>query len=121
MGTVHHIAKLKTDPVGRIAWIHVGIFSFLLMMSAWAVGYHARMASGGQGFQQDNQQRLKIYTRDGRCKDATDFANRHPGGNVIWKANGKKIEDHSKESGKTFHLTNGAVDVLEKLPDCINE
>lgn len=120
-GTVHHVAKFKTDPKSRIAWIHISIFSFLLMVAAWAVGYHARMAVGGHGFHQEHRNQLKLFTRDGRCKDATEFAKQHPGGAAIWRGNGKVIEDHWEKSGKSFHFRNGARRWLDSLPDCVSE
>jgi hypothetical protein len=113
---VHHVAKFNKDPTSRIAWIHVGILSFLILMSSWAVAFHVRQANS-QWFQQ-KEERLKLYTKDGQCKDATEFAKRHPGGSAIWRAQGKEVTQHWKDSGKTFHLSNNAMKILESLPNC---
>lgn len=113
---VHHVAKFDKDPTSRIAWIHVGILSFLILMSSWAVAFHVRKANW-HSFNQ-HEETLKLYTKDGQCKDATEFAKQHPGGSAIWRAQGKQVTQHWQDSGKTFHFSNNAMKILESLPNC---
>jgi hypothetical protein len=92
----HFLRLWRVDPLNTTAWIHVVIFSFLLflivrMLHRWGP-----------------EKRL-VVTYRGQKVDLTEFAQRHPGGSVIWHANNKRIEDVWESHGVAWHLTNPKV------------
>ena len=58
-----------------------------------------------------------VVKHKGKSVDLTTFASKHPGGSVIWKAQGKDVETAWKEQGVAWHAANEKVlKVLEGSP-----
>ena len=102
------------DRIDWVVWMHLVLFAVLVYLSTSAVVYHyrkmkmmygstkssSRLSSGGE--------RL-ITTFKGDKYDLTDFAKSHPGGAVIWQANGKDLEQVWNDTGNGWHLKNETV------------
>ena len=52
---------------------------------------------------------LRARDRQGAQYDLTSFAERHPGGEIVWDAQDRVLEDVWEENGVEWHAGNAAV------------
>ena len=105
-------------PTDWVAWLHFVIFAFLLFLAArmlrrWgrrcpsvvaAAPFppHADVDHNDDDHVATHSRRL-VVTYRGKQYDGTAFAARHPGGSIIWAANGRDVEEVWKEHGVDWH------------------
>ena len=105
-----------------VVWLHMVMFGLFVYLSSAAAFYHARkmnvvygnavQGGGGQATLLNNKQLLVKYSGD--TIDLTNFANTHPGGSVIWQAQGKDVEEIWKNMGQPWHATSDTVQQVLK-------
>ena len=59
-----------------------------------------------------------MVTYRGKKYDGTNFAARHPGGSIIWAANGRDVEEVWKEHGVGWHKdTSYILEAIKSWPE----
>ena len=119
-----------------VVWTHVGLFAVLSYLGVLSVAKHSRkLAAGGtvgnlpiygilfaiiivlvscaktSGPIRLANDRL-IVRYQGKEVDLTEFSKRHPGGDIIWEANGKDVETVWEEQGVPWHKGNPNVEAM---------
>ena len=62
--------------------------------------------------------RRLVVTYRGKTYDGTEFAARHPGGSIIWAANGRDVEEVWKEHGVDWHADKDfIVEMIKNWPE----
>lgn len=92
-------------PGDWVAWVHFVIFACLLFLAARMARRWCRTPSSPSSASSPSASspaRL-IVTYRGQRYDATAFAQRHPGGSVIWRANGRDLDEVWEEFGVGWH------------------
>lgn len=103
-------------PGDWVAWMHFVIFAGLFflavrMLRRWgpcrrAPAYNKTTDDETIDDETTDDQNITpplIVTYKGQKYDATDFAARHPGGPVIWRAQGRDLEKVWRENGVAWH------------------
>ena len=101
-----------------VVWLHMVMFGLFVYLSSAAAFYHARkmklvygntpQGGGGKATLLSNNEQLLVKYK-GDTIDLTNFANEHPGGSVIWQAQGKDVEEVWKKMGQQWHANNDRV------------
>ena len=98
----HYLRLWNKDPWQGTAWVHFVTFAILLYL----VVHMLRHWVNREGAKHDKRLVVKYK---GKSVDLTRFAAKHPGGSVIWKAQGKDVETVWKEQGVAWHAANEKV------------
>ena len=107
----HYRHLWNTDPWDKTAWIHFVTFAILLYLVVHMLRHWVNRGTKHEKRSVMTKQRDKrlVVKYKGKSVDLTRFASRHPGGSVIWKAQGKDVETVWKEQGVSWHATNETV------------
>ena len=106
LGRFHRPDK---GPGDWVAWMHFVIFAGLFflavrMLRRWGACRRAAPVHADDESTDGNKRTPPlIVTYKGQKYDATDFAARHPGGPVIWRAQGRDLEAVWRENGVEWH------------------
>ena len=119
-------------PTDWVAWLHFVIFAFLLFLAARMLRRWGRrcpsVAAPPRHDDDDHHDddhhetppRRLVVTYRGKTYDGTDFAARHPGGSIIWRAHGRDVEEVWKEHGVDWHADAKHAfigEMIQKWPD----
>ena len=111
-------------PTDWVAWLHFVIFAFLLFLAARMLrrwGRRCPSVAAPPRHDDDHHEtppRRLVVTYRGKTYDGTDFAARHPGGSIIWRANGRDVEEVWKEHGVDWHANKDfIVEMIKNWPE----
>lgn len=117
---VHCTRFYTKGPYDWVAWLHVALFALFLYLAVrmtrrWgrtALDEATSASVSDEAFTTKDDRLLAYRTlKDGTRKsyDLTDFAKKHPGGDVIRNVQGKDLDTVWKENGVAWHTKNRRV------------
>ena len=114
----HYLRLWNKDPWNGTAWVHFVTFAILLHLVVQMLRHWVN-----RGTKHENSKTKRLVVKHkGRSVDLTTFASQHPGGSVIWNAQGRDVEAVWNEQDVGWHAANKAVlEVLGSTPADDNE